>query len=82
MKTKPKTGFPQKLFSILTIDKQDLKSTNYDLMIFDINGCLVFAQTLNMNQHTLTLNLSSGTYLIEIYDGDKIYSEKMVVQNE
>jgi hypothetical protein len=63
-----------------TISFDELKNENAELKIFDVMGRVVFATTLNTKSQTLNPNLSSGIYFVKMSDGERVWTQKLVIE--
>lgn len=72
--------FPNPTNNEFSIKILDSKGEAFDLMIFDSMGRLVHSQSGNQELTTLSLNLSSGIYSIEITMDNQIVSDRIIIQ--
>jgi hypothetical protein len=53
---------------------------NTHLKIFDITGRLVHAQIINQKSEIINTRLSPGVYFVSVTDGEKVFTEKLVIE--
>jgi hypothetical protein len=53
---------------------------NAELKIYDITGREVFTTTLNSKHQILNPNLSSGVYFVKVTDGEKVFTQKLIIE--
>jgi hypothetical protein len=53
---------------------------NAELKISDIAGRMVYSQRVNQKSDIINQKLSPGIYFVELYDGIKYYTQKLVIE--
>jgi hypothetical protein len=71
---------PNPAHNRFTISCGELNIENGILNIYDVMGREVHQQTLNTKLQTLNTNLSSGIYFVQVRSGQKVFTEKLVVE--
>jgi hypothetical protein len=73
--------YPNPTTSTFTIALPDQSSLlNSELKIVDVTGRLAYTSTLNTKHQTLNPALSAGVYFVRVSDGERVFTEKLVVQ--
>jgi hypothetical protein len=72
--------FPNPTTSTFTITLPNQSSLNSQLKIYDVAGRLAYTTTLHTKHQTLNPGLSAGIYFVRVSDGEKVFTEKLVVQ--
>jgi hypothetical protein len=62
----------------VTLDEQ-LKG-NGMIGIYNSSGEMVFYQELNSSSQMIDINLAAGVYVINVDNGEKIFTRKIVIQ--
>jgi hypothetical protein len=55
-------------------------NTTGELEIYDVTGRLVERQMLNRKQEIINCKLNAGIYLVQVKDGEKVFTGKLVVE--
>jgi hypothetical protein len=53
---------------------------NGQVKIFDMTGRLVHEQQIHSQLSTVNCQLSSGVYFVKVYNGEKVYAQKLVIE--
>jgi hypothetical protein len=59
---------------------EELKMQSAELRIFDVTGRVVYEQTLNNQSTIIDKQFSPGIYLVKVHAGEKVLTEKLVVE--
>ncbi|MES2588167.1 MAG: C25 family cysteine peptidase [Bacteroidota bacterium] len=73
--------YPNPSSKILTVSSLEL--VNYNLKITDLSGKIVYSETVNENNLSKQIDISSfanGMYTLSILEGNSIFKEKIVIQ--
>src|SRR5437867_4503117 len=64
-----------------TISFNELKIENGELKIFDVMGRELYGtQFVNRNSYIVNQSLVSGVYFVKVSDGEKVFQQKLVVE--
>jgi len=70
--------YPNPFNESATLSVQGIKANGLSLSVFDLLGNLVHEQILNAQSILLNLKLSKGIYVLQVKDGARSYSAKLV----
>ncbi len=73
--------YPNPTPNSFTISLNELKTVDEELKIYDLTGREVFTTTLTSNHQALNPNLSSGVYFVKVTEGEKVFTQKLVIQS-
>jgi hypothetical protein len=65
-------------FTITLKSQSSIK--NFQLHITDLAGRVVYGQILNQRSEVINRNFSAGIYFVRVRDGEKVYTQKLVVE--
>jgi hypothetical protein len=73
--------YPNPTHNTFTISfNEELRMQNAELMIYDVTGRVVHQTTVNTKRQTLNTNLLPGIYFVKVMDGERVFTEKVVVE--
>jgi len=72
--------FPNPNKGNFIIDVQGDLSNNAKAEIYGLDGSLKYSSAIISKQHNVVFTQISGTYLVRIYNNEKYYTEKIILQ--
>jgi hypothetical protein len=73
--------YPNPTNGYFTITFNNLSSITSQLQITDLTGRIMHEQTItNQNSETINLSLPAGIYFVQVRDGEKVDTQKLIVE--